>query len=672
MQGLLRRLQISTRIHFITATAVACMLALTLGAAWLEARSMEQDRIALLRGVVESAAGIAGRYEAEARAGRLPQEEAQRLALDAIKGMRYRGQEYVWVNDMAGRMVMHPFRPDLDGKDVLDMRDPTGFRLFAGMIEVVRRSGGGTVGYLWARPGANQAAAEQVEKMSFVQGFAPWGWLLGTGVYMDDLRAQQREAFLNGLLAAGVAGLLMVLLATLLARSITRPLAAATRATAALAGGDLATPVPGLERGDELGVLARALEGFRADGLEKRRLEAQAQAERALRDRRQVAMDRHTQDFGTSISGVMGSLARSAETMRGAADSMAEAVERTRGGSAATATGAEDSARNLTSVAAATEELTASVGEIARQAGRAAQTAQEAVARAEATDGKVRSLSQAAEQIGEVVKLIANIAGQTNLLALNATIEAARAGEAGKGFAVVASEVKQLASQTAKATQDIGAQIGAIQTATEEAVDAVRDVSAAVSEMHEVAAAIAAAVEEQGAATREIAASVQTVAQATSHATVAMREVAGAAEGAGGASRTVLGVAAEIGSVATTLREEVDGFLASMRSEGGDARAYERIPGNGALATLLRDGGRTGLRIRDISRGGIALESEVALPVGTELRLDLPGAQVPVAARVVRCGDRVLALSFRQDPACLAQVDQALATIGRGAAAKAA
>jgi methyl-accepting chemotaxis protein len=660
-----RQLSIAVRLHLITASAVIALLALAVLAAMKLSHDLESDRVALLRSVVESAGAIAGRYEAEARAGRLAPEEAQRLALDAIRGIRYRGQEYVWVNDMAGRMVMHPFRPDLDGKDVLDMRDPTGYRLFAGMIDVVRRQGGGTVGYMWARPGAGQAAAEQVEKTSFVQGFAPWGWLLGTGVYMDDLRAQQREVFWQALAVAGAAGLVMALLATLLARSITRPLAAATHATAALAGGDLATPVPGQERGDELGVLARALEGFRADGLEKRRLEAQAAAERAARDRRQAAMDRHTQDFGTSISGVMGSLARSANTMRGAADDMAAAVERTRTGSAATAAGAEDSARNLTSVAAATEELTASVSEIARQAGRAAQTAREAVARAEATDGKVRSLSQAAGQIGQVVKLIADIAGQTNLLALNATIEAARAGEAGKGFAVVASEVKQLASQTAKATQDIGTQIGAIQAATEESVDAVRDVSAAVSEMHEVAAAIAAAVEEQGAATREIAASVQTVAQATGHATVAMREVASAAEGAGGASRSVLGVAAEIGSVAATLREEVDGFLASMRHDGSDARAYERIPGNGALATLLRDGGRTGLRIRDISRGGIALEGNFTLDVGAEVRLDLPGANHAVAARIVRCADQVIGLSFKQDGESLAQVDEVLRCVGR-------
>jgi methyl-accepting chemotaxis protein len=227
-------------------------------------------------------------------------------------------------------------------------------------------------------------------------------------------------------------------------------------------------------------------------------------------------------------------------------------------------------------VAAATEELTASVGDITRQVSQAAAAAQDVVGRARTTDATVRGLSEAAGQIGEVVRLIADIAGQTNLLALNATIEAARAGEAGKGFAVVASEVKQLAAQTAKATEQIGAQVTAIQGATEDAVGAVRDVGEAIARMSEVASAIAAAVEQQGTATREIAASVQIVAHQNYGATRSMREVATVAEAAGDSSRAVLSAAGEVAEIATTLRQEVDRFLAAMRDGDGDA-----APGGG-------------------------------------------------------------------------------------------
>ncbi|WP_368044677.1 methyl-accepting chemotaxis protein [Sabulicella glaciei] len=219
------------------------------------------------------------------------------------------------------------------------------------------------------------------------------------------------------------------------------------------------------------------------------------------------------------------------------------------------------------------EELSASVGEVSHQVAKAACAARDAVARAQATDATVSGLSEAAARIGEVVRMIGDIAGQTNLLALNATIEAARAGEAGKGFAVVASEVKTLAAQTAKAMEEISAQIAAVRGATEEAVGAVREVTAAIGRVDETAAAIAAAVEQQGAATRAIAASVQTVARTTEEATHAMREVAEVAEGAGASGRSVLSAAEDVARISGTLWEEVDRFLSAVRSDGGQSHA---------------------------------------------------------------------------------------------------
>jgi methyl-accepting chemotaxis protein len=222
--------------------------------------------------------------------------------------------------------------------------------------------------------------------------------------------------------------------------------------------------------------------------------------------------------------------------------------------------------------------MSSSINEISQQVGRATQAASAAAERASVTDTKVGGMAAAADRVGDVVKLITDIANRTNLLALNATIEAARAGEAGKGFAVVAGEVKALATQTAKATDEIGAQIGAIRTATGQAVAAVRDVTTAIGEVNEVATAIAAAVEEQAAATREIGASVQTVTTATQDATRAMQEVSSISELTDASSAKVLSGAADVGRDAETMRGEVMEFLAAMaKTDDEDRRRSEYV-----------------------------------------------------------------------------------------------
>ncbi|WP_372619083.1 cache domain-containing protein [Falsiroseomonas sp.] len=659
-----RQPSLTFRLHLITLVGLVAVLVVAAASNYARIRDLEEDRIAMLRSVAEAASGIVARYAAEEQAGRLPRAEAQRLAAEAVRGIRYGGEEYVWINDMQPRVVMHPFRPDLEGRDVAGLRDPTGFALFPAFVEAVRREGAGIVGYMWPRPGAAQAAAAPVEKLSWVQGFEPWGWVIGTGVYVDDLRAAQRAAIWTAVAEVAAAAALLFGLVAVLARGIIRPLAAATEATRRIAAGELDLAVPGTERGDECGVLARALEALRAESRRARALEEAATADRMKRDRRQAALDRHTQDFGASISGVMGTLGNSAGAMRKAADEMARTVEATRGSATATAAGAEESARNLSSVAAATEQLTASISEITRQIATAASMAREADGQARATDGTVRGLSDAAAQIGEVVSLISGIARQTNLLALNATIEAARAGEAGKGFAVVASEVKQLAVQTAKATEEIGVQINAMQAVTGQAVGAVREVSERIAQVSEVASAIAAAVEQQGAATREIAGSVQVVTRQNDGAATMMRGVQEAVGGAEANARTVLVTADEVTRVAGALREEVDQFLAAMRGEEGDRRRYERVPGNG-LQVRVRAPGRpeASFEVADISRGGLALLRAPDLAPGTEVLLELPGVRHPLGARVARLERDRLALAFRQDPATLALVDQVLVAL---------
>ena len=482
------------------------------------------------------------------------------------------------------------------------------------------------------------AADEQLRHAAIERNAASEAVLAAAAAERDQAAESQRMAVASMLSSvASVRQLLLIVslvavgigvaLATLISRGIARPVLQLAQATQRLAEGDLSLDIPALDRGDEIGRMAKALLVFRGHAQAARDLQGEADRVRAAKDRRQEAMDRHTQDFGTSTSGVMEGLERSSALMRTTAQELCVATQRTRESSEATAKGAAASAQDLAAVAAATEQMSASISEIGQQVSRAAHAARDAVERATATDVKVAGMADAAERVGSVVQLITEITRQTNLLALNATIEAARAGEAGRGFAVVAGEVKALAAQTARATAEIGAQITGIRTATGEAVGAVREVSAAIAQVDEVAAAIAAAVEQQTMTTREIAASVQTMTAATQQTTVAMQDVSRISDNAGEASRQVLLVADELGATAHVLGDEVKQFLQAMtRSGEDDRRRYERIPGRNAIAVLDVPGEeQRRLVIIDISRSGVALRSDWLAEAGRAVEVRLPG-----------------------------------------------
>lgn len=347
---------------------------------------------------------------------------------------------------------------------------------------------------------------------------------------------------------------------------ISKPLNRSVADLNALAAGQLDVEVSGQDRKDESGDIARGLQVFKENALERERLQSESEREREARARRQAAVEHAIAEFEQSAATVVQVVSSAATELQAAAQSMGTSVEQTLRQSAVAAGASEEASVNVQTVATAAEELAASIAEISRQVTQSTGMATKASREADLSAEKVKHLSAAAERIGGIVDLITSIAGQTNLLALNATIEAARAGEAGKGFAVVAAEVKMLADQTQKATQDIAAQIAEIQGATGESATSIAAITETVREMNQVSSAIASAVEEQGAATQEIARNVQQAAEGTTAVSGNMGGVAQAAESASAAASQVLSAADELSRQSELLRQQVDGFLAAVRA----------------------------------------------------------------------------------------------------------
>jgi len=370
-------------------------------------------------------------------------------------------------------------------------------------------------------------------------------------------------------LAAGAvaAVLIAILIAAWVGRGLARPIVALQGAMRAITSGQHDVVVPGGNRRDEIGSMARAVEVFKDSLVETGRLRAAQEDQRIASEKeRRSTVLALAERFETGVGGVVNAVGAASTELRNTAESMARTAEEATKQTTAVADASEEASANAQAVAAAIEELNASINEIAQQVNESAQVAGHAAQQANQTNAEVQGLALAAQKIGDVVKLISEIAAQTNLLALNATIEAARAGDAGRGFAVVASEVKALASQTSKATDEISAQVGAIQSATRTSVEAIDGITRTIGKVNEIASAIASAVEEQGAATREIAHNVSQAAKGTGEVSANIVGVRDAARETGIAADQVVSSAAELSQNGETLKAQVDAFLREVRA----------------------------------------------------------------------------------------------------------
>mgnify|MGYP003650957941 CR=1 FL=1 len=375
-----------------------------------------------------------------------------------------------------------------------------------------------------------------------------------------------KTAMILTLVVAGVSVLLGVLAALLIGNGIARPVTALTAAMKSLAGGDKTVDIPSQENGDEVGDMARAVLVFKESMIQADDLAAREREAQKRREERGRQIEALTGSFDADVSQLLQSLTKSATEMTSTASTMSKIADGTNERAAAVAGAAEQASANVQTVATATEELSSSIQEISRQVAQSSNVAERAVNEANHTDAQIQGLARAAHRIGEVVNLITDIAEQTNLLALNATIEAARAGDAGKGFAVVASEVKNLANQTAKATDEISQQIADIQAETQDAVRAIQSITSTISEMSEISSTIASAVEEQGAATSEIARNVEQASTGTQEVTSNIIEVTHSAGETGTAATQVTSVASSLNTQADHLKQQVEKFLEGVRA----------------------------------------------------------------------------------------------------------
>ncbi|HTZ79359.1 MAG TPA: cache domain-containing protein [Stellaceae bacterium] len=558
---MLGNLRISTKFLITIGVFIVGVIAVAAMGLMELRQNLVEDRKIKVHDIVTIAQQVVAAEGKLAESGAVSQPDAMARAKAALGSLRFGNDDYIFVIDSKGVNLVHP-NPKVVGQNMLDNRDSDG-KYFSRELMAAAAAGGGYVSYRYPRG----AGGDPLPKISYALEYKPWGWMIGSGIYIDDIDAIFWSQVVHIGLLIGVTLAAIVAFCFLLGRSITKPLGVITGSMQRLAEGDKTITVAYVERGDEVGALAKSLSVFRenAQRIESMEEDRRAAEAKATQDRRAATM-KLADDFEHRVKAVVDAVSTASQDMRGMAGQLQKTAEETSRRSTLVAGASEEASTNVQTVASAAEELSASISEISRQVAHAASIAQRAVGETRETDEMIQGLATAAAKIGEVVSLISDVASQTNLLALNATIEAARAGEAGKGFAVVASEVKALANQTGKATEEIAGQVAAIQSATNSAVAAIKRIGSTIGEVNEVSSSIASAVEEQGAATKEITRNTQEASRGTQEVSANIAGVSQGASETGSSASKVLTGADELGGQATRLKGEVDRFLAEVRA----------------------------------------------------------------------------------------------------------
>ncbi|WP_305046528.1 methyl-accepting chemotaxis protein [Geoalkalibacter sp.] len=539
----MNNLRMGTKI-FLLSGLIMLIFTLAMGWVYLQARdNFYEAKHREIQHLVESAWGLVNHFAVEAKAGRISVEQAQQLAREAVKSIRFEGDNYFWINDLTPRMVMHPINAALDGKELSGIRDPNGKALFTEMVEIARKSGQGYVDYQWAKPGFEKP----VDKVSFIKLVPEWGWIVGGGLYIDDIQALLNRMLWTALTIIAVAILAVLVLVALVTRSIVGPLKQTVHMIEEMEQGHLDRRL-NLRRGDEIGRLAQTMDTF-ADSLQHEvvaGLKKLAAGDLNLSVRPRDGRDEvrgALNKVGEDLNLILGQIQSAALQIAGGANQVADTSQ-------SLSQGATEQASSLEQIAASMNEMAAQIKYSAdnavqadRLAGEMKQAALEGTDHMHQMVTAMNDINAAGQSISKIIKVIDEIAFQTNLLALNAAVEAARAGQHGKGFAVVAEEVRNLAARSARAARETADLIeGSVAKTTngaeiaEKTAAALEQMVVGVTRVSDLVGEMAAAAREQAEGISQVNIGLGQIDQVTQQNTANAEECAAAAEELSGQS----------------------------------------------------------------------------------------------------------------------------------------